>query len=162
MQTKLRLCLLALTIVATAAVGGGRPHFLRAPSARLGSPKVVINWSEVGLGNTGSGITYVASATAGAHFQCVKTGNVCPRPGAKEEVLYNVHVSGTFSVDKNGKISDELIIPAPESSLVCPKYQHVSVVSVVFTDIKLTDISNGVSSPANPSALSYNGPECPY
>jgi len=161
MRTPLKLCLLAMVVVVTAAPGGN-PHFLRAPSSRLGSPKVIVNWSEVGLGNTGNGITYVASATAGAHYQCVKKGNECPYPGAKEEVLYNVHVSGTFSIDKNGKISNDLTIPAPQSTLVCPHGQYVSVVSVVFTDIKLKDVTNGVTAPANPSALSYNGPECPY
>lgn len=152
--------LLGLVAVATAALAA-HPHYLRAPSAQLGSPKVIVNWAEVGLGNTGSGVTYIASATAGARFQCVKTGHVCPKPGAKEEVLQNVHVSGTFSVDKNGKISDTLVIPAPQSTLVCPHYQHVVIASVVFTNITLTDVTNGVSSPANPSALSYNGPECP-
>src|SRR5690349_18406483 len=160
MRTALKLCLLAVAVVVTAAPGG-KPHFLRAPSASLGSPKVIVNWSEVGLGNTGNGITYVASATAGARYQCVKRGHVCPKPGAKEELLSNVHVSGTFSVDKNGRISDTLVIPAPQGTLVCPYGQYVSVASVVFTDIKLKDTSNGVSSPANPSALAYNGPECP-
>ena len=162
MHVKRTLCLLGLGLIATAAAYAlGHPHFLRAPSARLGSPKVIINWAEAGLGNTGSGITYTASATAGAKFQCVKTGHVCPKPGAKEEVLYNVHVSGTFSVDKNGKISDTLVIPAPESTLVCPQYQHVVIASVVFTNITLEDTTNDISSAANPSSLAYNGPECP-
>lgn len=161
MRTALKLCLLAVAVVVTAAPGG-KPHFLRAPSASLGSPKVIVNWSEVGLGNTGNGITYVASAKAGAHYQCVYVGNDCPAKARKEQILHNVYVSGTFSVDKNGRISDSLVIPAPQSTLVCPHGQRVSVVSVVFTNIKLTDKSNGVSAPANPSALSYNAPECPY
>ena len=160
MQTTLKLCLAAAAVVATAAPGG-KPHVLRAPSASLGSPKVIIDWTEVGLGNTGNGITYVASATAGAHFQCVKKGHVCPKPGAKEEILSNVHVTGTFSIDKNGRISNTLVIPAPQSTLHCPYGQSVSIASVVFTNIKLKDISNGVTAAANPSALSYNGPECP-
>jgi len=37
----------------------------------------------------------------------------------------------------------------------------VGVVSVVFTNITLTDVTNGVSSPTDPSALTYNAPECP-
>ncbi|UHQ18996.1 hypothetical protein LVB87_12500 [Lysobacter sp. KIS68-7] len=159
MHIKRTLWLLALALVSTAAMAA--THFLRAPSARLGSPHVVVNWSEVGLGNTGNGITYVASATAGARYQCVKVGQVCPKHCAKEDVLHNVYVSSTFSVDKNGKITGDMTIPAPESSLVCPKGQSASIVSVVFTNIKLTDTSNGISSMANPSALSYNGPECP-
>ncbi|KGQ19709.1 hypothetical protein LF41_2647 [Lysobacter dokdonensis DS-58] len=160
MQTRYKLCLLALVVVVTAAPGG-RPHFLRAPSASLGSPKVIVDWTEVGLGNTQNGITYVASAKAGAHFQCVKRGHVCPKPGAKEEVLKNVYVSGTFTIDKNGRISNTLTIPAPESSLVCPYGQSVTLVSVVFTNITLKDTTNGLTAPANPSSLSYSTTGCP-
>jgi hypothetical protein len=160
MPTPLKLCLLALAVLATAAPGG-RPHFLRAPSASLGSPKVIVNWAEAGLGNTGNGITYVASATAAAHYQCVKRGYECPKPGHKEEVLTNVYVSATFSVDKNGKITGSMNIPAPPSTLVCPYGQSLSVASAVFTNITLKDKTNGISAPANPSALSYNAPECP-
>lgn len=160
MQIKPTPCLLGLALVSTAAIAG-HPHFLRAPSASLGSPRVMVNWSEAGLGNTGNGINYVASATAGARYQCVKSGYECPKPGHKEEVLTNVYVSATFSVDKNGKITGTMSIPAPQSTLVCPNYQRVSLVSAVFTNIKLKDTTNGISSPANPSALSYNTPECP-
>jgi hypothetical protein len=162
MQIKPTLCLLGVALIATAAIAGGKPKFLRAPSASLGSPKVIVNWSEVGLGNTGSGINYVASAKAGVHYQCVKKGHVCPARGNKEEILSNVYVSATFTVDKNGRINDTLTILPPPSTLVCPQYQYVSVASVVFTNIKLTDVTNGLSAPTNPSALSYNGPECPY
>ncbi|MUV14516.1 hypothetical protein [Noviluteimonas gilva] len=162
MRIKPTLCLIGVALIATAAIAGGKPKFLRAPSASLGSPKVIVNWSEVGLGNTGNGINYVASAKAGVHYQCVKKGHVCPARGNKEEILSNVYVSATFTVDKNGRINESLTILPPPSTLVCPHYQYVSVASVVFTNIKLTDVTNGLSAPTNPSALSYNGPECPY
>jgi hypothetical protein len=69
-------------------------------------------------------------------------------------------VGGTFSVDKNGRVTGSMTIPAPPATLVCPGNQVVGVVSAVFTDITLTDTTNGVSSPTNPSALSFNAPEC--
>jgi hypothetical protein len=37
----------------------------------------------------------------------------------------------------------------------------VGVASVVFTDITLTDTTNGVTSPTDPSSLTYNATECP-
>ena len=64
MQIKRTPCLLGLALVATAAMAGA-PHFLRAPSASLGSPKVIVRWAEVGLGSVDS-VNYVASATAAA------------------------------------------------------------------------------------------------
>ncbi|MUV14517.1 hypothetical protein [Noviluteimonas gilva] len=161
MQMQSKLCLVGMALVATAAIAGGNPKFLRAPSASLGSPKVIVKWTEVGLGNPGTDISYEAKATAAARYQCVNRGNNCPAASNKEDVLADVSVGGTFDVDKNGRISESLIIPAPESTLVCPGNQRVGVVSVVFTNIKLTDVTNNISSPTNPSSLSYNGPECP-
>ena len=157
-QIKRTLCLLALALAATAAMAA--THFLRAPSARLGSPKVIIDWTEVGLGSVDS-VNYVASATAGARYQCVNRGNNCPAASNKEDVLANVSVGGTFSVDKNGKITASLTIPAPVGTLTCPGNQRVGIVSAVFTNITLTDLTNGITTPTNPSALTYNGPECP-
>jgi len=159
MQNKRTLCLLGVALVATAAIAGN-PKFLRAPSASLGSPEVIVKWTEVGLGITDS-VNYTASATAAARFQCVNRGSNCPSASNKEDVLANVSVGGTFSVDKNGRISEALVIPAPPSTLVCPGGQVVGVASVVFTNITLTDLTNGISSPTNPSSLTYNTTECP-
>jgi hypothetical protein len=158
MQIKRTPCLLGLALVATAAMAAS-PQFLRAPSAQLGSPKVIVSWTEVGLGST-EGVSYLASATAAARYQCINRGNKCPAASNKEDVLSDVSVGGTFAV-KNGRITGELEIPAPPSTLVCPGNQIVGVVTVVFTDITLTDVTNGLTSLTNPSSLTYNAPECP-
>ena len=161
MQIKRSHLLLGLALATTAALAAVvPPRFLRAPSAELGSPKVIVKWIEVALGDTDT-VHYVATATAGARYPCVNRGGNCPAASNKEDVLANVSVGGTFGIDKNGRISNILIIPAPPGTLVCPGNQVVGVVSAVFTNIRLTDTTNGVSSPTNPSALSYNGPECP-
>ena len=159
MQIKLASGLLSLALVSTAAIAG-HPVFLRAPSASLGSPKVIVKWTEVGLGSVDS-VNYTASATAAARYQCVNRGNNCPAASNKEDVMADVSVGGTFEVDKNGRISESLTILAPPSTLRCPGNQVVGVVSVVFTNITLTDVTNGLSSPTNPSALTYNATECP-
>ena len=159
MQIKRTVCLLGVALGATVAIARS-PQFLRAPSASLGSPKVIVGWTEVGLGNTDT-VAYIASATAAARYQCVNRGNTCPAASNKEDVLSDVSVGGTFSVDKNGRISEALVIPAPPATLVCPGKHVVGVVSVVFTNITLTDVTNGLSSPTNPSSLTYNATECP-
>jgi len=165
MQIKSSLLLLglALAVATTAAlaINVGIPKFLRAPSAQLGSPKVIVSWIEIGLGNPDGSVNYVASATAAARYQCVNRGNNCPAAANKEDVLADLSVGGTFEIDKNGRISNFLVIPAPPGTLQCPGNQRVGVVSVAFTNIRLTDTTNGISSPTNPSALTYNGPECP-
>ena len=158
MQIQRTHCLLGLALVATAAMAAS-PQFLRAPSAQLGSPKVIVKWTEIGLGLT-EGVDYVARATAAARYQCVNRGSNCPAASNKEDVLSDVSVAGRFLVD-NGRITGTLTIPAPDSTLKCPGNQVVGVVSVVFTNITLTDTTNGVTSPTNPSALTYNASECP-
>ena len=158
MQIKRSHCLLGLALVATAAMAAN-PAFLRAPSAQLGSPKVIVSWTEVGLGLT-EGVDYIAHATAAARYQCVNRGSNCPAASNKEDVLQDLSVGGTFVV-KNGKITGSLTIPSPPSTLKCPGNQVVGVASVVFTDITLTDTTNGVTSPTDPSSLTYNATECP-
>ncbi|MCC8363780.1 hypothetical protein LK996_11925 [Lysobacter sp. A6] len=161
MQNKHKLWLLGLGLIAVATAAlAARPQFLRAPSASLGSPKVIIKWTEIGLGDTAS-VSYIASATAAARFQCVNRGNNCPAASNKEDVLVDLAVGGTFPIDKNGRISDTLTIPTPESTLVCPGNQRVGVVSVVFTKIQLTDVTHDITAATNPTSLSYNAPECP-
>src|SRR6478609_11963442 len=127
MKFKRTLGLIGLGLVATAVIAGN-PKFLRAPSASLGSPKVIVRWTEVGLGSTDT-VSYTASATAGARYQCVNRGNNCPAASNKADVMANVSVGGTFDVDQTGRITGTLTIPAPESNLVSPGNQVVGVVS---------------------------------
>ena len=98
MQIKRSHCLLGLALVTTAAMAAN-PAFLRAPSAQLGSPKVIVKWTEVGLGLT-EGVDYIASATAAARYQCVNRGSNCPSASNKEDVLLDVSVGGTFAVKR--------------------------------------------------------------
>ena len=158
MQINRTVCLFGLALVSTAAMAA--TQFLRAPSARLGSPKVIVEWTEIGLGRT-ENVDYIASATAAARYQCINRGNNCPAASNKQDVLANISVGGTFKSDKNGRISGELTIPAPPATLVCPGNQVVGVVSAVFTNLTLTDTTNKITSLTEPSALTYNAPECP-
>ena len=159
MQIKLSHCLLGLALVATAALAAS-PKFLRAPSASLGSPKVIVSWTEVGLGDTQT-VNYKASAIVAARWQCLNRGNKCPSASNKAEVIAPIETGGTFGVDRNGRISGTLEIPAPTAGLVCPNGQVPTVAYALFTNITLTDTTNKISSLTNPSELPYEVPECP-
>jgi hypothetical protein len=161
MHVKRKLCLLGLGLVAaTAAFALGNPRFLRAPSARLGSPKVIVSWQEVDLINT-TPVDYSLSAKSAIRYQCVNADGTCPAYSKEAELMTDLRVGGSFAVEKGGKICDAMVIPAPKSGLVCPAGQVPRVATAVFTHIKLKDVTNGVWSYTQPSALSYNGPECP-
>ena len=177
MQKKTRtLCLLGLglAVVATAALAASGPKFLRAPSATIVAPTgklaagaanatipvLVVGWTEVGLGNTGT-VTYRASADAAAVYQCVNRGTNCPSAANKQDVFAKAAVTGTFRIE-NGRITGELQLEAPPSTLVCPGNQVVSFASVVFTKILLEDVTNGISAEAKPNSIGYeNQAVCP-
>jgi len=180
MQKKTRtLWLLGVgLVVATAAIAGGNPKFLRAPSATIESPTgkvaskidsagpvvegpvLVIGWTETGLGNTGT-INYTATADAAAVYQCVNLGTNCPSAANKQDVAAKVSTSATFAID-NGRISGELRLEAPPPTLSCPGNQVVAVASVVFTNILLEDTTNHISAATKPSSISYqNTAVCP-
>lgn len=159
MQIKRTHWLIGLALVATAALAAS-PKFLRAPSASLGSPKVVVSWIEVGLGDTPD-VTYSATAMAAARWQCLNRGNKCPSASNKAEVIAPIESKGTFSLGKNGRISGTLDIPAPSAGLVCPNGQVPSVAYALFTNITVTDTTNGISALADPSELEYEVRECP-
>jgi len=181
MQKKTRTLLLAglgLAVVATAALAAN-PKFLRAPSATIESPTgktvaskidsaspvfqgpvLVINWTETGLGNTGT-VDYMASADVAATYQCVNRGTNCPSAANKQDLLAKVSTSATFGID-NGRITGKLTLEAPSPTLTCPGNQVVGVASVVFSNILLQDVTNGISSATKPSSITYqNSAVCP-
>lgn len=160
-RTSRTVLFLALGTMA-AAVAASSPHFVRGPFASINTSNgnVTVSWKEAGLGDTVS-VDYEASALGTARYQCVNRGGNCPAASNKEDVMADVSVGGTFNVDKNGRITNALTILAPESTLQCPGNQVVGVVRVEFTGIELEDITNGISSPTNPTSLTYNAPECP-
>jgi hypothetical protein len=157
-----RLSITLALALATAAATAASAHFVRGPFASLdsGTGNVTVTWKEAGLGDTTS-VNYVASAVAAARYQCVNHGGRCPAAANKQDVLSNVSASGTFQSGKNGAINGSLTFEPPDGTLACPGSQVLVMVSVSYTNIALTDTTNGVSASASPSALALAGPECP-
>jgi hypothetical protein len=98
---------------------------------------------------------------AAARYQCVNRGGKCPAAANKQDVLQNVSANGSFASGKNGAINGSLTFEPPEGTLNCPGGQVLKMVSASFTNIALTDLTNGVSASAAPSSLAMSGPECP-
>ena len=160
MQRKYLFLATAL-VVATAAYAGSA-HFVRGPNASLNSSNgnVTVTWKEAGLGDTVS-VDYEASADGTARYQCVNKGGNCPAAANKQDVHGPVIASGTFASGKNGTITGSLTFEPPAGTLNCPGGQVRKMVSVSWSGIALSDVTNGVSAAAAPSALSMAGPECP-
>jgi hypothetical protein len=131
------ICVLALS---ASLVSGANPHF-KGVTAALGSPKLIVSGTEVGLGS-GATVVYVASAD-------VNTTATCFNGGGKNPSATNKNFSGelestaTNQADNSGKISTELILYALPA-LFCPAGQSVVITGATFTNVTLTDTTNGV------------------
>ncbi len=137
--------LLLMVAVATAAHAVS-PHFVRA-SAQLSGTNLTVNFKEAGLG-TNQLITYVASADATADYVCVNRGGANPSASNKTTVSGPVTASGTFSSGKNGQVTASLtLMPPSAGSFSCPPGQSLEIASVTYTNVAITDSTNGITEP---------------
>ena len=151
---------LAIALAVGTAVAGSA-HFVRGPDATLGSPDVNVTWKAAGLGDTVL-VEYRADAIGFARYQCVNNGGKCPAASNKQSVSGNVSALGAFASGKNGTITGSLSIAPVSSTLRCPGGQRRELTAASFTNIRLSDLTDGVlDTPTRPSALSFAGPECP-
>jgi hypothetical protein len=160
--------LTALLAVAAVAVGsasaaGGNAHFIKnASSAALSGANLVCKFKEAGLAS-GSVETVSCSATQSVVYECVNGGNKNPAASNKKTFQTTVSKTGTFTADKNGNIVGSLTLaPASASSLgfSCPPGQTVTLVSVTYSNVTVSDSTSGASI-ALPGTFSYTNKSAP-
>jgi hypothetical protein len=136
-----------VVLLATAAVAlAQNPHFINA-NARVSGANLNVSWKEAGLGDNQL-ISYVASADATATYVCVNRGGGNPSASNKTTVSGPVSAEGTFSSGKNGQITESLTLNPPSAgSFSCPPGQSLAVAQVVYTNVAITDTTNGVTEP---------------
>ena len=135
------LAFLVLTAQAAMAVS---PHFISASAARSGD-NLVVQWKEAGLGDN-LNIDYSATATATRVDSCVNGGNNVPADPKKTTTQAQVSAQGTFSV-KNGSVNGSLTLTPPATTLTCPKGQKATLISLSYTGVSITDLTNGITEP---------------
>jgi len=118
----------AVTLLAGPAVAGNA-HFVGTPTATRSGDTLTVSGKEAGLGNEAQ-VHDVLSATA----LCINNGGHHPKAVNKE----SVSTEGTFPV-QNGKADFTLSVTATFSPSCSPP------MTVAFTDITITDTTNGIS-----------------
>jgi hypothetical protein len=141
--TLLIMTMLIFGLAAQAALAAS-PHFLKASAARSGD-NLVVSWKEAGLGDN-LNINYVASATATREDSCVNNGDKVPKDPKKTTTQSPVTSGGTFSV-KNGSVTGSLTVSPPATTLSCPPGQTATLISLVYTNVSITDATNGITEP---------------
>jgi hypothetical protein len=147
--TKFLLVLTAMVtfgVMAQAASATSGAHFFSASatvsssSSTLGD--LVGSWDEAGVGQ--ETVDYSLTANGTALYACINGGGNHPKASNKQEAHGPVGANGSFAPTKNGRIIGSLSAAPPASTLVCPSGQTFVLACVKYTDIFLTDTTNGV------------------
>ncbi|MFC7593970.1 hypothetical protein ACFQU3_01505 [Terrabacter sp. GCM10028922] len=117
--------------------------FHSVDSSVSGSGALVVSFDERGLGN--GNIDYVLMADASAVYACINGGGNHPQAADKETVNDDVSAAGSFE-SKNGRVQASLSAgPISAGDFSCPGGQRLVLASVSYSDITLTDTTNGTS-----------------
>ena len=134
------LLAVALVVLSASLAYGANPHY-KTLRAQLGSPKLIVSGTEVGLGS-GETVVYVASADVTTTAKCVNGGGKNPS-AANKTFSGELESTATSQADRSGKISTELVIYALPAAF-CPSGQTTVVTGATFSNVTLTDTTNGV------------------
>jgi hypothetical protein len=133
-----------LALFSTAVSAG--PHFQTAPTSSVdNNGALVVTIDEAGLGNTVPSIDYTLSASVSALFGCFNKGGNHPQAANKETVDTTFTIPHTFPV-KNGRVRDSINSGPPSAGgFSCPSGQTLLLAKVSYTNIVLTDTTNGIT-----------------
>jgi hypothetical protein len=145
---KRRIAVVALVFMAFALVAqqalAVSPHFIRATGTLNANGSLTVDFKEAGLG-TNQNINYLLTADATATYVCVNKGGANPSAQNKTTVAGPVSATGAFNSGKNGQVTASLTVNPPPSDISCPPGQRLELASVSYTNITLTDTTNGVT-----------------
>jgi len=137
----LTACAFALLFAGPASADA--PKFHSASDSVNAAGALVASFDERGLGNTN--IDYTLTADASAVYACINGGGNHPQAANKETVNSEVSANGSFE-PKNGRVQASLSAGPPSAgSFSCPSGQRLVLASVTYTNVVLTDTTNGVT-----------------
>jgi hypothetical protein len=141
------MLLASVALVVSMAFAGSAlaqaPKFHSVDSAVNNDGALVVSWDERGLGN--GDVDYTLTADATAVYACINKGGNHPEAANKETINSEVSAEGSFE-PRNGRIQASLTAEPPSAgSFTCPNGQRLVLASVAYTNIVLTDTTNGVT-----------------
>lgn len=156
------LCLGVLSS-APALAASGHPHFIKnATSASLSGSSLTASFKEAGLA-AGATENVTLSATETITYECVNGGGMNPSASNKKTFRTRASTSGNFTADQNGNIVGSLTlspVSAADLGFSCPPGQTVTLVSVTYSNITITDNTSGATI-SIPGSLTYTNPDAP-
>ena len=108
---------------------------------------LLVQFQEVGVPGSNVATNYVVTAACSATYACVNNGGNTPNATNKQGVQGPVSALATFTSDGNGKVIGSIGVPplnAP-NGFTCVPGQSVVLADVSYTNVVITDTTNGVS-----------------
>ena len=134
----------ALMLMAPMLASAQSPHFVRADSSTSGD-NLVCSFKEAGLGDSQTA-TISCTADASAEYECQNRGANNKNPPAENNVNSEVSESGDFTATKSGQVTGSLTINPPDAGdFTCPSGQRLTLVSVTYENVVLTDETTGAT-----------------
>jgi hypothetical protein len=134
----------ALAFWAASATATSGAHFFSTNASINDSGALVVSWDEAGVGQ--QTVDYTLTANGTATYACINGGGNHPKATNKATVNGPVSASGSFPATKNGRVSGSLSAGPPSAgSFSCPSGQDLVLASVSYSNIVLTDTTNGVT-----------------
>jgi hypothetical protein len=153
----LAFTMLLLTSVAVAA----NPQFLdQKTTSQLNTDgSLTVAFFESGLGNNQL-IDYTLTTDGLAVYACLNNGGNFPKDPKKFNQQGTLVTTGTFDSGKNGNVQESLTVgpPAPPTPDACKGNQELELLSVSYTNIRLTDTTNNVFTTAPNRNATYLTP----
>jgi hypothetical protein len=138
----------ATAAIAVPVASAGNAHFIKSASgATLSGPDLNCFFKEAGL-ESGSHETLTCAATEDITYECVNNGGKNPSASNKTAFRTSAEQSGEFTADKNGNlVGTQPLTHASAASLgfSCPSGQTVTLVSVTYSNVTITDETSGAS-----------------
>jgi len=145
MTTALALIGAALMLGAASA-SAAAPKFFSATSSVSSTGALVVSFDERGLGN--ENVDYTLTADSTATYACINRGGKNPEAANKRSVEGDVSGGASFE-PKNGRVRESISAgPISAGDFTCPGGQRLVLADVSYTNVVLTDTTNGVSTSA--------------
>jgi hypothetical protein len=108
---------------------------------------LLVSFQEVGVPGSNVATNYQVTASCSATYACLNNGGNTPNATNKQGVQGPVSAAATFTSDGNGKVIGSIGVPplnAP-NGFTCVPGQSVVLADVTYTNVVITDTTNGVS-----------------
>jgi len=133
----------AATLLMAGPASAAAAKFHSASGAVASSGALVVSFDERGLGN--DNVDYSVTADATALYACINGGGKHPQAANKEAFADSLSAGASFE-PKNGRVIASITVgPLQAPQFQCPNGQRRVLAAVSYTNIVLTDLTNGSS-----------------